>query len=246
LLIYLFREQRKREMFDVLFEKFNRFYETLFFKYGKFLAKYYGFVIVVSFAVNVTLVCGLFQFKLISDPDDLYMTIDSTARKTERQLKNLFNATEKTADKFFVHQLLDLGTWAEINFHVKPDPTANIIDPVYIDEIRRIHTRILDEVRIGSNGSDALGFSDLCAKRFRRCAVDGIGLLGDEFFEFLNKTSSKLAAGSVDEPTEKSLFDSNLIFVDERMTFNDLTFSLGKCSADSVSPTGSYENIFLS
>jgi hypothetical protein len=225
-------------MFELLFERFNQFYESLFFRYGKFLSKHYAPVILVSLVVGLVLSSGLFQFKVISNPDDLYMTIDSTARTNEARLKRLFNTTENNENKFFVHQLLDVGTWAEINFHPKPNASDNIIDKVYFDEIRHVHARILDEILVNdtnTNRTQLVGYMNLCAKRLRRCAIEGVGLLDDDFFEFLRKNSLKLSPSNStsDDATHDNddpLLNSNLIYIDNRLAFNDLTFSLGSLS----------------
>ncbi len=42
-------------MFHILFEKFNKFYESLFKAYGRFLANYYLLIIIGAFVINFIL-----------------------------------------------------------------------------------------------------------------------------------------------------------------------------------------------
>ena len=94
-------------MFELLFEKFNNFYEKIFFNYGLFVAKYYKYTIAFSFLVNILLSFGLLRMKLITDSDELFSVINSQAKADEARLKQLFiNNKDFYENKYYLHQLL--------------------------------------------------------------------------------------------------------------------------------------------
>ena len=142
-------------MFHILFEKVNSFYEKIFGCYGRFLSKNYINVIVASFLINLILSIGIYRIKVITDAEDLFMPIDSEAIKDEIYLKTIFNDSTITSN-FYVHQLLDMGAWAEINFipcatNKNENHFENILESKYMEEIVRIKDYLLQNTFVQIN-----------------------------------------------------------------------------------------------
>jgi hypothetical protein len=136
-------------MFHLLFQRINAFYERVFKNYGSFLAKYYIYTIIFAFALNLGLSLGLMRLRFITEVDELFMPVGSEGRRDEARVKSIFNETATLAHDFYIHQLPDMGTWAEVNFQScgPRDPVTGLADNIlqlkYIDEIRRVNEHIL-------------------------------------------------------------------------------------------------------
>lgn len=184
-------------MFHHLFERVNRFYERIFAGYGRFLAKYYILTIVCAFFLNLFLSAGMLRFNMIKDSDTLFMPVDSQARIDERNVKHLYNSSAMMTSDFFIHQLLDLGTWAEVNFQTCK-PGENILHVDYLSEIKRLNEHLLDKAKVvvnltANSSSDyedlghvkqrVIDFEEVCARRNQRCLIDGVDLLTPAFYD---------------------------------------------------------------
>ena len=179
-------------VFEKLFEKFNNFYEKLFFNYGIFVAKYHAVVIIATLFLNIMLSVGIFNINIVKDADELFMVTNSEAKRNERLFKKLFKNTETVNKQFYMHQLLDMGTGAEINFRVREDPNKNILEKKYFDEILAIHQKILENV-VADDNNETVRFEDVCTTRNNKCWIEGTDLLnGDGFFTFLKDNSLNL------------------------------------------------------
>ena len=104
---------------------------------------------------------------MITDVDKLFMPTQSLAREHEEIIKNLFNST-KMSENFFLHQITDLGTWAEINFRpcaTKTNGFENIFEEKYIEEIRQVNDYLIKNTYVNVNQTYKIGFEQVCAKR---------------------------------------------------------------------------------
>jgi hypothetical protein len=242
-------------MFHILFEKVNSFYERQFKRYGRFLAKYHYYIILISLIVNLLLGFGIFRLNMLTDSDDLFMTVDSEARRDEMRTKRIFNTSTVLSNNFFLHQLLDMGTWAEINFVACSNEDAastsssstgepiNILQPKYIDEIKRINDYILNNAFVQLNSTHKISYEHVCAKRGGKCLIDGLSLLDEEFYvdwlsEMMDKKTQILSENGynqieINEDKQKNqLLSTDFRFyikmngTDSSLT--DLTYNLGK------------------
>lgn len=178
-------------MFHHLFERTNCFYEHLFEKYGRFLAKHHVIFIVGAFLLNLFLSAGMLRLRMITDSDTLFMPQDSQARLDERLVKQLFNESTKMTPDFFLHQILDLGTWAEVNFQTCDSVDNNILREPYLMLINRLHLSLLEKTFgiLVTNLSDQntktenITFEKVCARRNGKCLIDGSDLLNRSFYE---------------------------------------------------------------
>ena len=213
-------------LFEILFSKFNKFYEKIFHKYGFFLSKYPLKVIITSVLVNILLAFGSLRIKMITDTDDLFMIMNSEARRDEKYFSNIFGCKDIVREEFYMHQLFDFGTGAEIQFRVRNDPKANILEKKYFDEINSIHKIILQN-SVFKYENETLTYESVCVRRSQQCWIEGASLLdGDGFFTFLRDNSLKLR-----ENDSVDVHDSNLediIYFDKDMRINLLGLVLGK------------------
>lgn len=185
-------KDNKHNIFEYLFEKFNKFYENLFYKYGLFLSKYYIYAIIISFLFNAVLTCGFLRLKILDDVDEIYGVINSTGKNQERYLKKLFNTTDTFENKYYLHQLIDFGTWVEINFRVREDKNANILKMQYFNEILKIHELIINGVKYKNESTNqTFMFKDICAKLHERCMIDSYDVLTKNFFKWIEDKSYK-------------------------------------------------------
>jgi predicted RND superfamily exporter protein len=233
-------------MFHLLFERVNKFYEKLFAIYGRFLSKYYKYTIVFSLLLNLILSFGLVKIKIIEDADSLFMPIDSQARRLESRVKYLFNHSSKLTQDFYVHQQPDMGTWTEINFQPihfdpsNPQRLENILQLKYVDEIRAIHTHLLESTHFINSKNETINFESVCARRFNKCVVDGEDVVSREFIETdlpdkMDKKTRRLNElnneDQEDEPGDQSMADEFRFHI-RRMgmvaSLTDLSYTLGK------------------
>jgi hypothetical protein len=214
-------------VFEILFEKFNRFYENLFHKHGLFVSKYPKTIITVSLIVNIILALGVFKLKMIKDTDELFMLVNSDAKRDEKLFSNVFDKSSELINKeFYLHQLFDLGTGAEIMFRVREDSNKNILEKKYFDEMLMIHRKLLENVLV-KNENETIKFDDVCAKRFGKCWIEGSELLNSEgFFNYLKTSSMTLRKNETDSLADSSLEDN--IYISESGGMNFLAVVLGK------------------
>jgi patched domain-containing protein len=226
-----------RNLFEVLFKKLNKFYEELFKAYGLFISKYYLHSIIITCLINLLFALCLFRFQMIYDLDELYVVSDSKAKYNEIYLKNLFNETRDISSRYLTHQLLDLGCWAEINFHVSSNKYENILNEKYFNEILKIHEEIIKISVYDRKLNKNLTYFDLCARRHNNvCAYEGVGLLNNEFFDYLNE---KLNEKKEITNSTQSLVHSFEPYVDSNSnSLSFLHYNLGK------NFTHSYSNVF--
>lgn len=198
-------------MFHHLFEKANSFYEKSFGSYGRFLAKYHLIVIVGAFFLNLFLSAGMIRFHMITDADTLFMPEDSQARKDELLVKHIFNDSTKMTSDFFLHQILDLGTWAEINFQTCNNNDSNILRGPYLRLIKKINSHLLNkttaETFLNNNHTTrTIKFEDVCARRNDECLIDGADLVSEQFYEIWLKDAMHRKQRFYDE---NSIFDKS-------------------------------------
>lgn len=231
-------------MFHILFQKFNSFYERIFEKWGEFLAKYHVYVIIASISFNIFLSLFIFRLELITDTDVLFMPTDSQARIDEQQIKSIFNSTYYLENSYYMHQVLDLGTYAEINFQTcaknpqfnTPD---NILQEKYIKEINMVNDYVLKNTFVTLNNTK-FSYADVCAKRNGKCLIDGEDLLSKEFYKdwlydsMLKKTrmlkeQEDLRVDSAEiENDSKPIQNEFRMYIKMGGGLTELTYNLGK------------------
>jgi hypothetical protein len=231
-------------MFHILFQKFNSFYESLFEKWGRFLAKYHIYVIIFVILLNTFLGFFIFRMEMITNSDVLFMPTDGEARLDEKQVKELFNSSYYLSNNFYMHQLLDLGTYGEIIFQTcetgsQTNSQDNILQEKYIDEIKMVNDYVLKNTFVTINES-TFGYNDVCAKRNGRCLIDGEDLLSKDFYvewlydSMLKKTRIITEQEDIkglntesDEPESRSFQNEFNMYIKIGGGLTELSYTLG-------------------
>ena len=171
-------------MFEDLFTKLKRFYGNIYTKYAIFVSKNYLLFICIPFFINLILSFGILKVNFIKDPNDLFTFVDSQAKTNEMKIRKLFdyNRISKENNKFLIHQILDQGLFAEINFHGSNISIGdNVMNKIYINDIIKINQIVQENISIFSSELDInLTYKDLCAKSQKICSVEGETLIFDE------------------------------------------------------------------
>lgn len=178
---------------------------------------------------------------MITDSDTLFMPIDSEAKRDERLSKYLFNSSSKLSSDYYLHQILDFGTWTELNF--LPCQTNNILEPDLLKKISQVHNWLLNNSIIEHNSSKYF-FEDVCAKRNGECIIDGIDLLEEEFYDrwlhnamdrkerYFEEASLMTKTNKNEEEQVSYQPDKDFRFYIKisrgKIGFTDLTYNLGK------------------
>ena len=172
-------------MFEDLFNKFNKFYVKIYSKYTMLVSKYYLAFICVPFILNLTLLIGILKVNFVKDSNDLFTFVESKSKVDEVSIRRLFDYKKISEDnnKYYIHQILDQGLFAEINFHVKNNSGKNILNEVYIEDIVKINQLIKEKIFIFSSELNAnFTYKDLCAKNKQSCSIEGETLIFDKDF----------------------------------------------------------------
>ena len=149
------------------------------------------------------------------------MTVDSEARRDEMHVKRLFNASHMLAENFYVHQLPDMGTWAEVIFEPcgsSPGEPENILQAKYMREIKVFHDYILANTHVTLNDSSKrrVNFDQVCARRDGSCLVDGASLLDPEFYKKWLREAMEARTRKEEEAKELGKAFSSAKDADER------------------------------
>lgn len=238
-------------MFHILFQKFNYFYENCFEKWGRFLAKYHVYVIVIVLIMNVFLGLFLFRMEMITDSDALFMPTDSEARIDERHIKTIFNSSYYLPKNFYMHQLLDLGTFGEIIFQtcgsdLDSNVQNNILQEKYINEILKVNTYVIKNTYVTADNL-TYGYNDVCARRNGKCLIDGEDLLSKDFYKdwvydsMLKKTRMiseqqdiKSMNTEIDESESRSFQNEFNMYIKLGGGLTELTYNLGNLMARKI------------
>lgn len=178
---------------------------------------------------------------MITDTDKLFMPSESLAREHEKIIKDLFNST-KMSENFFLHQITDLGTWAEINFRpcstqLTNGESENILQEKYINEIIKVNDYLMKNTFLKINDTTKIGLEQVCAKRAGACLIDGLDLLTPDFYrKWLNESMYNKMKILKEQELFNSEEDSSItnefrFYVKQSVSgasLTDLTYNLGK------------------
>ncbi len=105
---------------------------------------------------------------LITNTDTLFMPSGSLASQHEKIILKLYNST-KMSENFFLHQITDMGTWAEVNFRAMPsnlESNENILQEKYLRVIRKANEYLIKNTLVQTNNSPkTIDYNYVCAKR---------------------------------------------------------------------------------
>ncbi|RNA30704.1 Patched domain-containing 3 [Brachionus plicatilis] len=161
----------------------------------------------------------MLRMDMITKVDKLFFPIKSQAKQDERLVKSLFNKSKMLSEDFFLHQIADFGTWAEVNFQTCSG--ENILSENYLQQIKKIHGSVLEMADL----------DQVCAKRNGQCLVDGADLLEPKFYEafLLSSMIRKSSLHQWDQSYDRKNFRFYVNFGDSgTIGFTDLSYNLGK------------------
>ena len=202
------------------------------------MANYYVHVIIASLICNCLLSIGIMRINMVIDSDELFVPVDSQAKRDEILIKSLFTESKLNSEEFFLHQLPDFGRWGEINFLTCPnqnDEPDNILQEKYLSQIKTINDIIINSTIVHA-GNQSIGFDRICAKQNGKCLIDGLGLLSKSFYvtklnEFMLKKELKLnEIKSMDDNSQQNQVKNKINqfrFYIAGTSMTDLTYNLG-------------------
>ncbi|VDI43157.1 Hypothetical predicted protein [Mytilus galloprovincialis] len=166
--------------------KVEAFFGVAFEKYGKFVARNPWKAII--FVVIVDIGFGIGLINLTQDTSlEQYAPTDSTAMKQRELVKSMF--TVNTSTNYYAQSLVNIGNFAEVI--IKKKNGGNIIDSSLWSEITALRDYVI-ATSISSSGT-SYDFTDLCAKRFSSCVIDGNYILDSDF-------TTALTGGTISYP----------------------------------------------
>ena len=161
-----------------LYEDVETFFGDIFAKYGRFLCRHTIPIMTMSFVLSLLLGLGLLMFEHETRVEELYTPSVSQALKDKKRVQDLFPGN--TSGNFYSHQLVDKGKYTEIIITSKKK-NKNVLRWTIFIEIIRLEEYILSTKF--EYGNKNMSFQDTCAKRHKRCSVDGESILKFEIFD---------------------------------------------------------------
>ena len=147
----------------------------VFAAYGRFLARHPWKFILFGILINGLLGIGMIRLNSVSDVETVYTPIDSQSSKDKERVEQIF--PDLSGTNFIGIQMPDLGKYGEVV--VKPKQ-GNIFDTDFLNELKTLHTTLLSISTEDENGN-TIPLSDICAKSFSSCAIDGDVFVDTEF-----------------------------------------------------------------
>lgn len=220
-------------MFHILFERVNNFYESFFGAYGRFLAKHYLLVICAALALNCILSSGINRMEMITDSDELFTIIGSESMRDAGLIRKLFSEEKLLSKDHNLHQLVDIGTWGEVQFLTCPDAAGNadnILQAKYLKQVQSLHELVLN-LNVTMDGR-AYSYESVCAKRGRHCVVEGSDLIRPQFYEhklndFMNR-KEQIRLENLETGGDNKKDVEQFQFYINGFSVTDLSYNLGK------------------
>ncbi|XP_052071555.1 patched domain-containing protein 3-like isoform X2 [Mytilus californianus] len=175
-----------------MFYKFQQKVEhaigSVFEKYGRFIARHPLKVILVVVFIDVGLGFGLLRLQTESGIEQ-YTPTDSTASKNRDQIRNMFNVN--TSENFYLQSLPDLGYYASVIIERKDG--GNVLDFSLWGDISEIYS-LVHNITAYDTSAGSFTYTDICAKRFSACVVEGDLIFSAAFL-------GDMTLGSITYPT---------------------------------------------
>lgn len=153
---------------SALYEDVEKFFGHIFASFGRFLTRHPYVFILVSLIVSLLLGLGLVNLKFEKRVEKLYTPMGSEALLDQARLHQSF--PDNTGEAYYYHQLLNLGTYAEIL--VTSLDGGNVLRNDTMAEVDKLKSVILD-IRLGDETKRGHTYVDLCASRADTCVIDG-------------------------------------------------------------------------
>ena len=143
--------------------------------YGRFLARHPWKFIFFGILINGLLGIGMIRLDSVTDSETVYTPIGSQSSVDKAKVEQIFSDLSGT--NFIGIQMPDLGRYGEVV--VKPKQ-GDIFDTDFLNELKTFHATLLSISTEDENGN-TVPLSDICAKRYSNCAIDGDVFVDNEF-----------------------------------------------------------------
>lgn len=172
--------------------------------------------------------------ELITDSDELFTTIGSESMRDSGLIKQLFSEDKLLSKDHNLHQLVDIGTWGEVQFLTCPDTSGNadnILQAKYLKQVQSLHELVLN-LNVTSDGQ-TYGYESVCAKRGRNCVVEGSDLIRPQFYEhklmdYMNR-KEQIRLENLETGADNKEDSEQFQFYINGFSVTDLYFNLGRC-----------------
>ena len=168
-------------MFDLIYLKLKGFHDKLSYTYTCLIDKYSIFFIVVYILFNISIILGLIIVKININlnSQELTFTKNSEYPALKREINSIFEQDQ--FNRHYVHQLVDNGYYIDIIIRSKSSENENLIDEKILNEYNYFFDQILN-LNIFYNNRSYNYKDDLCARRLKKCSIEG-GLLNAKSFQ---------------------------------------------------------------
>lgn len=148
---------------------------AVFAAYGRFLARHPWKIIIIGILLNGLLGLGMLRINVVTDVKTVYTPMNSQASKDSDKLKDIFPDTSGT--NFIGIQIPDVRQQGEVIVRPKQ---GNILDIDFLNELKLLYNALLSIEATDKNGK-TVPLSNVCAKSFTNCAIDGDIFVDMEF-----------------------------------------------------------------
>lgn len=148
---------------------------SIFGRYGRFISKFPWLVIIFSILLNLIGGIGILNFEFETNLETQYYLDKSRAFKDRDFIRKTFSQSE---NNFHVHALSDLGYFGEIIILATGE--RNIFQESVFSEVLSVHSKIKNDVKVNYD-NNTYTFTDLCAKMFSKCVIQGEDVLSPDF-----------------------------------------------------------------
>ncbi|CAF1250096.1 unnamed protein product [Adineta ricciae] len=169
---------QRRNLFEVLFKKFNTFYEKIFSNIGKQLGHRPLIYIFISIALTGLCSLGFLRSNIINNADILFIPTDC---KSVRDRDVVAKKLPVNYDDYYLHQDVDLGIYGDVIFITRN--RGNIRRPNVRNELARIYN-LIQHINVTYENRTYF-YEDLCAKRDHRCVIEGDLFFRESFWQRL-------------------------------------------------------------
>ncbi|XP_053403808.1 patched domain-containing protein 3-like isoform X2 [Mercenaria mercenaria] len=153
--------------FKNLYERVEKKIGTLFALYGLFVSRHAWKMIIITVTVNGLLGIGLVRFKWNKDVKHMFLPKGSEAEKDEEQAHSIF--PDLSGSNFDPRHQTTEGYWARV---ILKSTTGNLLEKTVLEEIKNFSSMI-ENISITNETGSMVQFSEICAKAFSKCYIDG-------------------------------------------------------------------------
>ena len=131
--------------------------ENIFYKYGKFIARYPLPFLLIPIITTFGFALGLYNFNLIEDTEYLYSPIHGRAKEERKIIEKYF--PENATDRFLPSRKMSLQGFVQVL--IKDKTGGNVYDNTHFDNIRDLNGYVEDVTVLHENQN--YSYSTLCA-----------------------------------------------------------------------------------